>query len=88
MLVVLRLFASCSIPSQADFLALSGLPGLKLAAVLGQSAQAMSTFTNMYSAINGLLASSSPAAADVAASVAQAVYDRAKAVDATNASKV
>jgi len=73
---------------QVDYLALSGLSGVQFAAVLGHSAQAMSTFTTLHSMLNGLVVGKGPTPADVAASVVQAVYGRVKAQSPTNASKV
>jgi hypothetical protein len=76
---------------QVDYLALSGLSGAQFAAVLGSSAQAMSTFSSMHSLIYGLLAGNSttpPATGGVAQALVQAVYNRVKAVAPTNASQV
>lgn len=53
---------------------------------MGQSTQAMSTFTSLHSLIKGVLNGTS--AADVAASVVQQVYDKVKQSSATDASQV
>ena len=53
---------------------------------MGQSTQAMSTFTSLHSLIKGVLNETS--AADVAASVVQQVYNKVKQSSATDASQV
>lgn len=64
-------------------MALSGLSAPQVAAVLGHATQAMSTFTTLHSMLAGLVAGKGPQPADVAASVVQAVYDKAKAAAPT-----
>jgi hypothetical protein len=44
----------------------------------------MSTFTTLHSMLAGLVAGKGPQPADVAATVVQAVYDKAKAAAPTN----
>lgn len=67
---------------------LSGLSAPELAAILGHSAQAMSTFTTLHSLLNGLVEGKGPQTSQVASSVVQAVYNRVRAVAHTNAPQV
>ncbi len=72
--------------TQVNFLALTGLTGPQFAAVMGHSAQAMSTFSTLHSLMKTLRNETTSAV--VAATVVQAVYNRVNSSAATNASQV
>ena len=48
----------------------------------------MSTFTALHSMVNGVVAGKGPTAADVAAAVVEAVYNKIRSTSPTNASQV
>jgi len=78
----------CTSLLQVNYVVLSGLSAPELAAILGHSAQAMSTFTTLHSLLNGLVEGKGPQTSQVASSVVQAVYNRVRAVAPTNAPQV
>jgi hypothetical protein len=73
---------------QVNYMMLSGLTTPQVAAILGHSSQAMSTFTTLHSMLSGLVAGKGPQPTDVAASVVQSVYDQVKGTAPTNAPQV